>query len=60
VAAITGVYTIRMVAKILGRAEELLWDLSDQLEPEDGMLWKDLVAACIRHDILRFAQDDMT
>lgn len=39
VAAITRVYTIRMAAKILGRAEDLLWDLSDQLEPEDGMLW---------------------
>ncbi len=38
-AAITRVYTIRMAAKVLGRTEELLWDLSDQLEPEDGMLW---------------------
>ena len=33
------VYTIRMAAEILGRTEDLLWDLSDQLEPEDGMLW---------------------
>lgn len=39
VAAITRVYTIRMAAQILGRAEDLLWDLSDQLEPEDGKLW---------------------
>ncbi|MFO1086083.1 MAG: hypothetical protein U1E21_18300 [Reyranellaceae bacterium] len=39
VAAITRVYTIRMAAEILGRTENLLWDLSDQLEPEDGMLW---------------------
>jgi hypothetical protein len=38
-AAITRVYTIRMAAQILGRAEDLLWDLSDQLEPEDGKLW---------------------
>lgn len=38
-AAITRVYTIRMAAEILGRTEDLLWDLSDQLEPEDGMLW---------------------
>lgn len=38
-AAITRVYTIRMAAQILGRTEDLLWDLSDQLEPEDGMLW---------------------
>jgi hypothetical protein len=39
VAAITRVYTIRMAAEILGRTEDLLWDLSDQLEPEDGKLW---------------------
>jgi len=39
VAAITRVYTIRLAARILGRDEDLLWDLSDQLEPEDGKLW---------------------
>ena len=39
VAAITRVYTIRRAAELLGRAEDLLWDLADQLEPEDGMLW---------------------
>lgn len=38
-AAISHVYTIRRAAEILGRTEDLLWDLSDQLEPEDGMLW---------------------
>jgi hypothetical protein len=38
-AAITRVYTIRMVAQLLGRTEQLLWDLSDQLTPEDGVLW---------------------
>jgi hypothetical protein len=38
-AAITHAFTIRRAAKILGRDEQLLWDLSDQLEPEDGMLW---------------------
>jgi len=38
-AAITHVFTIRRAAQILGRDEELLWDLSDQLEPEDGVLW---------------------
>ena len=37
--ATSHVYTIRRTAQILGRDEELLWDLSDQLEPEDGMLW---------------------
>jgi hypothetical protein len=26
-------------AEILGRTEDLLWDLSDQLDPEDGKLW---------------------
>jgi hypothetical protein len=38
-AAITHVVTIRRAAQILNRDEELLWDLSDQLEPEDGMIW---------------------
>jgi hypothetical protein len=40
-AAITHVFTIRRAAQILGRDEELLWDLSHQLEPEDGVLWID-------------------
>lgn len=39
VAAITCVYTIRRAAEILGKTEHLLWDLSDQLDPEDGKLW---------------------
>ena len=38
-AAIAHVFTIRRVAQLLGRDEDLLWDLSDQLEPEDGVLW---------------------
>jgi hypothetical protein len=38
-AAITHVFTIRRVALMLGREEDLLWDLSHQLEPEDGVLW---------------------
>ena len=38
-AAISHAFTIRRAAQILGRDEELLWDLSDQLEPEDGVLW---------------------
>jgi hypothetical protein len=38
-AAITRVFTIRRAAQILGRDEQLLRDLSDQLDPEDGMLW---------------------
>jgi hypothetical protein len=38
-AAISHVFTIRRTAEILGRDEDLLWGLSDQLEPEDGKLW---------------------
>ena len=38
-AAISYVFTIRRAAQILGRDEELLWELSQQLEPEDGKLW---------------------
>ncbi len=38
-AAIAHVFTIRRAAQILGRDEGLLWNLSYQLEPEDGMLW---------------------
>lgn len=40
-AAITRVFTIRRAAEILGRDEDLLWDISDQLDPEDGKLWID-------------------
>jgi hypothetical protein len=39
VAAISHVYTIRRAAEILGRTEDMLWHLSDQLDPEDGKLW---------------------
>ncbi|WP_287382369.1 hypothetical protein, partial [Mesorhizobium sp.] len=38
-AAIAHVFMIRRVAQILGQDEDLLWDLSDQLEPEAGKLW---------------------
>jgi hypothetical protein len=38
-AAISHVFTIRQVAQILGRDKDVLWKVSDQLEPEDGMLW---------------------
>jgi hypothetical protein len=37
-AAIAYVFTIRRAAQILGQDECLLWELSDQFEPEDGML----------------------
>ncbi len=38
-AAISHVFTIKRAARILGCKEDLLWDLSDQLEPEDGVVW---------------------
>ena len=37
--AVTRVYTVQLAAKMLGRDEDLIWSLSDQLEPEDGRLW---------------------
>lgn len=37
-AAITHVITIRRAAQILDCDEELLWHLSGQLTPEDGMI----------------------
>jgi hypothetical protein len=38
-AAISHVFTIRRAAQTLGRDEDLLWDLLEQFEPEDGLLW---------------------
>lgn len=38
-ATISHVFTIRRAAEMLGCDEDLLWDLSDRLEPEDGKLW---------------------
>jgi hypothetical protein len=38
-AAPSHVFTISRVAAMLGEEEDLLWDLVDQLEPEDGCLW---------------------
>lgn len=37
-AALTHVFTIDRAAEILGEDKELLWDLADCLDPEDG-LW---------------------
>jgi hypothetical protein len=39
VAAPAHALTISRAAEILGEDEELLWDLADQMEPEDGCLW---------------------
>lgn len=38
-AAISHVFTLQRAAQILGREEDLIWDLSGQLKPEDGVLW---------------------
>ena len=38
-AAPASAVTISRAAEILGEAEELLWDLADEMEPEDGCLW---------------------
>jgi len=39
VAAISHVFTLQRAAQILERDEDLLWDLSHQLDTEDGVLW---------------------
>jgi hypothetical protein len=39
VAAITRVYTIAYVAGILGENEDWLFDISIEMEPEDGRIW---------------------
>jgi hypothetical protein len=31
--------TISRAAEILGEDEELLWEMADDMEPEDGCLW---------------------
>jgi hypothetical protein len=37
--AISAVFTIGHVAKMPGEDEEWLWELSDDMDPEDGCLW---------------------
>ena len=38
-AAPSYVFTIARAAEMLGEDEEWLWELANQLEPEDGRLW---------------------
>jgi hypothetical protein len=38
-AAITHVFTISRVAQILGENEDWLFDVANEMEPEDGCLW---------------------
>jgi hypothetical protein len=38
-AAPASAVTISRAAEILGEDEELLWDIVDEMEPEDGCLW---------------------
>lgn len=32
-------FTLKRAAQILECDEEMIWEIADQLEPEDGMLW---------------------
>ena len=32
-------FTISRAAEILSEDEQLLWDLADEMDPEDGRLW---------------------
>lgn len=32
-------FTIGRAAEILGEDEELLWEVAEEMEPEDGKLW---------------------
>ena len=38
-AAVSNVFTLALVANMLGETEDRLWDLADQMTPEDGVLW---------------------
>ena len=38
-AAPASAVTISRAAEILGEDEELLWDMTTDMEPEDGCLW---------------------
>jgi hypothetical protein len=38
-AAISHIITIRRVAQMLGRDEDLLWDLADYVKLEEGKIW---------------------
>ncbi len=38
-AAISAIFTLALAAQMLGETEDRLWDLTDQMTPEDGTLW---------------------
>jgi hypothetical protein len=38
-AAVSHVFTLALAAQMLGESEDRLWELADQLDPEDGVLW---------------------
>ncbi|MBF0246739.1 MAG: hypothetical protein HQL36_01495 [Alphaproteobacteria bacterium] len=38
-AAPSHAFTLKRAAQILKCDEDLSWEIADQLEPEDGMLW---------------------
>ncbi len=37
-AAISTVFTLALTAQMLGETKDRLWDLTDQMTPEDGVL----------------------
>lgn len=38
-AADANVFTIALAARMLGETEDRLWEIADQMEPEDGVVW---------------------
>jgi threonine dehydratase len=38
-AADASVFTIALAAQMLGKTEDRLWALADQMDPEDGLVW---------------------
>lgn len=38
-AADANVFTIALAAQMLGETEDRLWELADQMDPEDGLVW---------------------
>ena len=38
-AAPSHAFTLKYAARILECDEDLIWEVAEQLEPEDGMLW---------------------
>lgn len=39
IAADANIFTIALAAQMLGEAEDQLWALAHQMDPEDGLVW---------------------